>query len=146
MTDAKKDDKSGFEGFHIGSISAGRDSNIANGDITTSTSNITSGLSVAEINQLFNQLYTTIEADKKVSSSKKEDIKAELEEIQTKVVEAVNKNQLVEESYLARKFKNIVRMAPDILDVVVATVGNPLAGLGVAVKKIADKAKEETKA
>jgi hypothetical protein len=34
-------------------------------------------------------------------------------------------------------------MAPDILDVVVATLVNPLAGLGVAAKKIADKAKEE---
>ncbi len=35
-------------------------------------------------------------------------------------------------------------MAPDILDVVVATLGNPLAGIGVAIKKIAEKAKEET--
>jgi hypothetical protein len=37
-------------------------------------------------------------------------------------------------------------MAPDVLDVVVATLGNPLAGLGVAVKKIAEKAKQETNA
>jgi len=36
-------------------------------------------------------------------------------------------------------------MSPDILDVVVATLGNPLAGLGVAVEKIAEKAKVETK-
>jgi len=35
-------------------------------------------------------------------------------------------------------------MAPDLLDVVVITLTNPLAGLGVAVKKIAEKAKEET--
>lgn len=35
-------------------------------------------------------------------------------------------------------------MAPDILDVVVATLGNPLAGIGGAVKKIAEKAKEES--
>ena len=35
-------------------------------------------------------------------------------------------------------------MAPDVLDVIVATLGNPLAGLGVAAKKIAEKAKEET--
>jgi len=32
-----------------------------------------------------------------------------------------------------------------MLDVVVATLSNPLAGLHVAVKKIAEKAKEETK-
>ena len=32
-------------------------------------------------------------------------------------------------------------MAPDVLDVIVATLRNPLAGFGDAVKKIADKAK-----
>jgi len=37
-----------------------------------------------------------------------------------------------------------LKWAPDVLDVVVATLANPLAGLGVAVKKIAEKAKEET--
>jgi hypothetical protein len=36
-------------------------------------------------------------------------------------------------------------MALHVLDVVVATLANPLAGLGVAVKKIVEKAKEETK-
>jgi len=37
-------------------------------------------------------------------------------------------------------------VAPDMLDVVVAMLGNLLAGLGVVVKKIAEKAKEETSA
>jgi hypothetical protein len=36
-------------------------------------------------------------------------------------------------------------MAPDVLDLVVTMLANPLAGLGVAVKKIAEKAKDETK-
>lgn len=43
------------------------------------------------------------------------------------------------------RFRNISRMAPDLLDAVVAELANPLAGLGVAVRKIAEKAKEETK-
>jgi hypothetical protein len=34
-------------------------------------------------------------------------------------------------------------MAPDVLDLVVAALGNPFAGLGVAFKKIAETAKEE---
>jgi hypothetical protein len=34
-------------------------------------------------------------------------------------------------------------MTPDVLDVVVASLGNPLAGLGEAEKKIAEKAKSE---
>ena len=55
-------------------------------------------------------------------------------------------NKKMEESFLSRRFRNIARIAADVLDVVVATLANPLAGLGVAIKKIAEKAKEETNA
>ena len=117
--------------------------NVAGGNITTHQTN--TGLSAAEIKQLFDGLYTVIESNKKVSPTKKEDLKAEVKEIQSTVSEAAQKNEKVDESFLSRRFRNIARMAPDVLDVVVATLGNPLAGLGVAVKKIAEKAKEETK-
>ena len=131
----------------VGNISgvSGGTINIAGGDITTHTTTNTSGLSAAEIKQLFDGLYTKIEADSKASPADKEDIKDEVNKIQTKVAEAASKNEQLDESFLARRFANIARMGPDILDVVVATLGNPLAGLGVAVKKIAEKAKEETK-
>jgi hypothetical protein len=36
-------------------------------------------------------------------------------------------------------------MATDVLDVVVATLSNPLAGIGVSVKKLVKKEKEETR-
>jgi len=70
-------------------------------------------------------------------------LKAEVKEIQSTVTEAAQKNEKVDEGFLSRRFRNIARMAPDVLDVVVATLGNPLAGLGVAVKKIAEKAKTD---
>lgn len=116
--------------------------NIAAGNITTH--HTTAGLSAAEIKQLFDGLYANIDASTKISSSNKEDLKAEVKEIQSMVTEAGKKNGKVDEGFLARRFRNIARVAPDVLDVVVATLGNPLAGLGVAVKKIAEKAKEET--
>jgi hypothetical protein len=117
--------------------------NIAGGNITTRQT--TTGLSAEEIKQLFDGLYTAIEVTAKTSSANKEDIKAEVKEIQSTVTEAAQKNEKLDESFLSRRFRNIARMAPDVLDVVVATLANPLAGLGVAVKKIAEKAKEETK-
>ena len=117
--------------------------NIAGGNITTR--HTTNGLSAADIKQLFDQLYTAIEASAKTLPADKEDIKAEVKEIQSTVIEATQKNEKVDERFLSRRFRNIARMAPDVLDVVVATLGSPLAGLGVAVKKIAEKAKEETK-
>ncbi len=115
--------------------------NIAGGNINTHTANL--GLSAAEIKQLFDGLYIAIEANAMTSPANKEDIKAEVKEIQSTVTEAAQKNEKVDESFLSRRFRNIARMAPDVLDVVVATLGNPLAGLGVAVKKIAEKAKED---
>ncbi len=115
--------------------------NIAGGNVTTHQT--TTGLSATEIKQLFDRLYSAIEANKKTSPADKEDLKAEVEEIQSTVTEAVKKNEKVEENFLSRRFRNIARVAPDVLDVVVATLAGPLAGLGVAVKKIAERAKEE---
>ncbi len=116
--------------------------NIAGGDIATHATN--TSLSAVYIKQLFDQLYTAIETRANTPKADKEDLKAELKEIQSTVAEAAQKNETVDEGFLSRRFRNIARMAPDVLDVVVATLGNPLAGLGVAVKKIAEKAKEET--
>jgi len=118
--------------------------NIAGGDITTNQT-ITS-LSMVEIKQLFDQIYSAIESRPETPTAEKEDLKAEVEEIQSSVTEAVERNEKVEVSFLSRRFRNIARMAPDILDVVVETLKNPLAGLGVALKKIAEKAKGETSA
>jgi len=118
--------------------------NIAGGNITTH--HTTTGLSAAEIKQLFDGLYMEIDKLANSSVADKEDIKVEVKEIQSTVTEAAQKNEKVDEGFLSRRFRNIARMAPDVLDVVVATLANPLAGLGVAVKKIAEKAKEETKA
>ena len=116
--------------------------NVAGGNITTH--HTTTGLSAAEIGQLFDDLYAKIETRPETPTADKEDLKAEVKEIQTTVTEAAQENEKVDEGFLSRRFRNIARMAPDVLDVVVTTLGNPLAGLGVAVKKIAEKAKEET--
>jgi hypothetical protein len=115
--------------------------NVAGGNITTH--NTVTGLSVSDIKQLFDDLCQEIDRQASASASDKEDIKEEVREIQSTVTQAVQKNEPVDESFIARRFRNIARMAPDILDVIVASLANPLAGLGVAVKKIAEKAKAE---
>lgn len=138
----KKSEANKETNIKIGNISGVSGAvNIAGGNITTHQT--TTGLSAAEIKQLFDGLYTAIEANAKASPAEKEDIKAEVQEIQSTVTEAAQKNEKVDEGFLSRRFRNIARMAPDVLDVVVATLGSPLAGLGVAVKKIAEKARED---
>ena len=93
---------------------------------------------------MFDGLYTKIESRPNTPPADKEDLKTDVKDIQTAVIQAVEKNEKVDEGFLSRRFRNIARMAPDILDVVAASLANPLAGLGVAVRKIAEKAKEET--
>ena len=115
--------------------------NIAGGNITATQ---TTGLTGAEIKQLFDGLYTTIDARPDLPAATKTGLKSEVEEIQEKVDGAVEKKEKLDESFLLRRFQSIARMAPDILDVVVASLANPLGGLGVAVAKIAQKAKEGT--
>ena len=137
----KKKPESGNQ-VRVGNISGvGGSVNVAGGDITTNQT--TSGLSAEEIKQLFGGLYSAIDTRPETSPAVKEDLKAEVKEIQSAVTEATQQNEKLDEGFISRRFRNIVRMAPDILDVAVATLANPLAGLGVAAKKIADKAKEE---
>ena len=116
--------------------------NVAGGDITTH--HTVSGLNATEIKQLFDGLYAEIDHRANTSTADKEDLKTDVKEIQTAVAQAAQKNEKVDEGFVSRRFRNIARMAPDVLDVVVAILGNPLAGLGVAAKKIAEKAKQET--
>ncbi len=126
----------------IGDISGASGTiNVAGGDITNRQ--VTTGISAAELDRLFAEVYSAIEARPASSPAQQDGLKTEVHAIQAAVTDASNKNQHLDEGFLARHFRNIALMAPDILDVVVATLANPLAGLGVAARKIAAKAKAE---
>jgi cell division septum initiation protein DivIVA len=116
--------------------------NIAGGNITSH--HTVTGMNANEVKQLFDGLYAEIDRRASTLVADKEDLKTDVKEIQIAVTQAAQKNEKLDEGFLSRRFRNIARMAPDVLDVVVATLGNPLAGLGVTVKKIAEKANQET--
>lgn len=144
----KKSTTSNKPKVKVGNISKVRGNvNIAGSDIVShKTGNTITGLSGKEIKALFDQLYAAIETRLETSPAVKEDLKADVKDIQDTVTKAAKKNEKVDEGFLARRFRNIARIAPDILEMAVTTLGGPLAGLGVAAKLIAEKAKEEIKA
>jgi hypothetical protein len=115
---------------------------LAGGDIITEQT--TPGLSAEDVGALFGRIYTAIDSRANTPAGNREDLKNDVQEIQSAVTAAAQKKENVDEGFLLRRFRNIARMAPDLLDVVVATLANPLAGLGVAAMKLAAKAKEET--
>jgi hypothetical protein len=116
--------------------------NIAAGDITTYHTN--TGLSAEVLEQLFDQVYRSIEQRPETSKVKKDDLKAEVQDIQSIVTQTSEKNEPANENILLRHFRNIARMAPDVLEVITAVLADPLSGLGIAVAKIAAKALENT--
>jgi uncharacterized protein YqfA (UPF0365 family) len=119
------------------------DLNFAGRDINT---NFTmNSIDVAEVKRLFDQLKKDIEANITTSPANKEDLSADVQEIQNSITNVAKKQEPLDEGFLARHFRNIARIAPDILDVVVATLASPALGLGEVARKIAAKAKEEAK-
>lgn len=91
---------------------------------------------------LFAELIKKIEQLPNASFDDKEDLKANVEEIK---VEA-EKGQQADESFLVRRLRNIKRIAPDIADVVLATLSNPVAGFASIIRKIAERAQKSTSA
>jgi hypothetical protein len=71
------------------------------------------------IKQLFDGVCRDINASTELSQANKEDIKAEGKVLQSKVTQAAQKNEKLDEGFLSRHFRNIARMAPDLFDVVV---------------------------
>ena len=74
-----------------------------------------------------------------VSQLEKEDLKQQIE----KIGNEAQKGSKVEIVRLEKLINTLAIMAPDIFDVVVATLASPLAGIGLVIKKIGDKAKLE---
>ena len=85
---------------------------------------------------IFETIYNQVESRQDTSQEQKTQIKAEIEALQAeaKKVEAVDKK------FVKERLRNLKKMAPDIWEVVVATLANPVAGINLVVSKIAQKA------
>lgn len=85
------------------------------------------------------QMEARIDAQPGLSAEGKQDGKETVGEISHEAA----KGERADVSRLEELINTLALMGPDILDVVVATLTNPLAGVGLVIKKIGDKAKLE---
>jgi hypothetical protein len=106
--------------------------------IVTGNNNVV-GSTVTLQEQYLQQIYTSIEERPNTDPIDKEDLKGLVNEIKAED----DKGEQADESFIARRMRNIQRMAPDILEVIIATIANPVAGFGVVAKKVAGKMKAE---
>jgi hypothetical protein len=132
FTGGKRAINTGGGAYIEGSVSTG------GGDFVGRDQVKTSGLSAADVAKLFEPIYARIEARPNTSSEDKADLKTDVQELQVEVT----KGDKADESFLSRRLRNIQRMAPDILEVVTATLTNPLTGFSSVVTKVAQRMKE----
>jgi hypothetical protein len=104
--------------------------------------NSTTGLSAKEVAQLFDSIYQKIDAKANLDPSDKEDLKTTAQDVQAEVAKGEEAN----ENSLARHLRNIKRIAPDILEVIVNTFADPALGVATVVRKVMAKAQAELKA
>jgi hypothetical protein len=100
---------------------------------------VTEGRDTAALEQVFADIVARLDALQDVDKQDIADAKLNVEEIK---VEAM-KGEEADEGFLAARLRNIARMGPDILDVVTASLISPAAGIAEALRKVAQKARED---
>ncbi len=111
--------------------------NTGGGDFVGRDKIVNNGVQAAEVMRLFEQIFNRIDAKTDLEAVDKADLKEEVKAIQVEATKTAD----VDENALSRSLRNIKRMAPDILDVVLATLTGPAAGISMVAKKIAEKMK-----
>lgn len=118
-----------------GGVFAGGD--VKGSNIVTGDHNKVGNQEIAR-DALFTDIIKKIEERPKTSLEDKGDLKANVEEVKVEV----EKGEQADETFLLRRLRNIERIAPDIADVVLATLTNPVAGFAMIVKKVAERARK----
>lgn len=119
-------------------VSAGDGSVVIGGDVNQSLI-VTGNYNRINIHSKFQEIYEKVDENPQLSSVDKSDLKSELQAFEDEDKKGPESN----EGFLAQRLRNIKRIAPDIVDVVLATIANPAAGFGMIAKKVAEKMKAE---
>ena len=121
-------------------VSAGDGSVVIGGDANQSVI-ITGDHNRVNVNSKFSTIYKQVDERTDLPAADKSDLKSELQTFEDEDKKGPESN----EGFLAQRLRNVKRIAPDILDVALATIANPAAGFGMIAKKVAEKMKAETK-
>jgi hypothetical protein len=87
-------------------------------------------------NKLIESLLKQIDQRPNTPPEDVDDLKNNVQEFKAEA----DKGEQADDSFLARRLRNIKRIAPDIGEVLIATVTNPVAGFAMIVKKVAERA------
>jgi uncharacterized caspase-like protein len=129
--DQVRGDQVGGDQIRVGDISGGRGIAIGRG----AQASVHEGDTGPDLGALFARIYREIEgraADPEVE-------KEELKEVVQKVEEEAKRGEQASPGRLERLLKTLGLMAPDVLEVTLACLTSPAAGIAAALKKVAEK-------
>lgn len=147
--------KKGSKSDSNGNIFMGQKSDIGKSEISTGSNSVVIGGSIqgsnivigsnntvtntsTNISPLFDEIYQKLDIQKDLSPDVKRDVKEELGEIKSAL-----ESSEPDESFLTRRFRNLKRMAPDIAEVALETLKNPVSGVVEVIKKVSKRMAED---
>ncbi len=86
----------------------------------------------------FESVYRQIAEHPHLPPAEKADARAELQELEREI-----RKPEPDVPFVERRLRNLRRIAPDILDVVLATISSPATGFSMVVKKVAERMRAE---
>jgi DNA topoisomerase VI subunit B len=109
------------------------------GNVTINRSKVAGGnmveKNVTNLNVSFAPVYHALKENATIPPKAKKAVEQSVRQIEMEV----KKGEAAQVSFIQQRLENIEKMAPDIADVVIATLQNPVAGISTAVKKVLDK-------
>ena len=90
---------------------------------------------IVNIDVSFTSVYRALKESTTISPDAKKDLEADIRQIEKEI----KKGDEAKPSFIKQRLENIQKMAPDIAEIVIATLQNPAAGVGLAVKKVINK-------
>ncbi len=120
-------------------VSSGDGSVVIGGDVNHSLI-VTGDHNRINSSSKFSAIYIQVDHRNDLSTTDKADLKSEMQTFEDEDKKGPESN----EGFLAQKLRNIRRIAPDILDVAIATIASPAAGFGTIAKKVAERMKIES--
>jgi len=90
---------------------------------------------ISNVNVSFAPIYHALKESATVPAKAKKKVEASVKQIEKEI----QKGDSAKVSFIQQRLENIEKMAPDIADVVIATLQSPVAGISVALKKVLAK-------
>lgn len=125
-------------------VSAGDNSIVIGGNVTGSNivmgnnNKVSNSTTTVKISVMFDEIQKKLSSDQTIPLTDKKEVQADLKEMQVEL-----EKDEPDESFLARRYRNLKNMAPDIAAVAMETLKNPLGGVAEIITRVAKKVSEE---